>query len=108
MELPAIIRALIVSQNNQDSTSFAACFSRQANVYDEGRSYEGQAAIKAWNEHTSNEYKTQIEPIELIESDIETILIVNVSGRFEGSPIKLNYHLVIKDNLITSLTIKSS
>ena len=47
-----------------------------------------------------------MEPISFEEKETESILKAEVSGNFDGSPIVLNYHLEIADELIHSLKIK--
>jgi hypothetical protein len=103
LALPTILQELI--QNAQDSASFALCFNADAEVYDEGQIHKGQEAIKAWNEYANQKYDTKIQPIDFVESNPEDILKVQVSGNFDGSPITLRYHLVIKNQLITRLSI---
>ena len=106
LQLPGVLEALILSQNDQDSSAFTACFYEHGEVYDEGEHHKGWTAIKAWNELTSAKYNTHSEPIAFIKSDTEDVLTVKVSGNFAGSPIVLDYHLQIENDLIIRLSIQ--
>jgi hypothetical protein len=107
MELPDLITALINSQNDKDSTAFTTCFDENAKVFDEGETYLGREAINIWNEETGKKYDTQNKVLDYKQFDKENILSVNVTGNFAGSPIVLSYHLMIKNKLITNLSITS-
>jgi hypothetical protein len=95
-ELPAVLARLITAQNDHNSHAFAEAFSNNALVYDEGKEYNGKAAIKAWNENTNKKYNTRLEP---------KALTVLVSGTFEGSHIALEYHIRLEDGKIIYLNI---
>ncbi|NBA86490.1 hypothetical protein GVN16_11995 [Emticicia sp. CRIBPO] len=49
--------------------------------------------------------QTQLEPLGLIQSGNKIVLKTMVSGTFEGSPLKLQYHVEIRDSEIISLRI---
>ena len=48
MKLPDNIKGLIKARNELDSTAFAAYFTTQATVSNEGSSYLGRDEIKQW------------------------------------------------------------
>jgi len=108
IELPAVVNDLITNQNNHDAGLLALCFDEAAEVFDEGGHYIGRQAIKAWNEDVTRKYKMQLAPLGFKQLDSKIILMVKVSGNFPGSPIQLYYHLVVENDLITHLSIKSS
>ncbi|MBP2618505.1 nuclear transport factor 2 family protein [Chryseobacterium jejuense] len=105
MNLPHILQEFLKSQELFDSISFSNCFSEQAVVFDEGKIYTGKEEIRQWNEKSNNEYKTLFEVKSFSVKDNTTILKIKISGFFDGSPIVLNFHFQIKDNLITALAI---
>lgn len=105
MNLPTVISDLVQAQNNFDSVAYANCFSETAVVFDEGKTHNGRKEIEHWIADANERYKATMEPISFSEKGTESILKVNVSGNFDGSPIILVYHLEITDELIQSLKI---
>ncbi|WP_207424610.1 nuclear transport factor 2 family protein [Desertivirga brevis] len=105
MNLPKVISDLVEAQNNFDSVAYANCFSEEAVVFDEGKSHKGRKEIQHWIEDANERYEATMEPVSFDDKEPQSILKVNVSGNFDGSPIVLSYRLEIADNLIQSLKI---
>lgn len=103
MNLPNIITALVNAQNQYDSHSYADCFTDNAVVFDEGKTYNGKTEIENWISNANNEYKTIMKPLDYNEK--ENILSAEISGTFPGSPAVLNYHFELNNGLIQSLKI---
>jgi hypothetical protein len=105
MNLPKILKDLLKAQELFDSTSFSRCFSDNALIFDEGKIYKGREEIKQWNKETNSEYKTLFEVTDFSTEDTTTILKINISGSFDGSPVMLKFHFRIEDNVIAALVI---
>jgi len=105
MNLPDIVAELVRTQNSFAAAAYANCFSETAIVFDEGKTHHGKAEIKEWIADANEKYKTVMKPLEYKEADKESILIAEVSGTFDGSPVALSYHFEFKDGLIQSLKI---
>jgi hypothetical protein len=105
MNLHKTVASLVAAQNSHDSQAYAECFSESAIVHDEGKTYNGKAGIKRWNENSNREYQTVLRPLDYKETDAENLLTAEVSGSFPGSPAVLQFHLKLKDSLIDSLKI---
>ncbi|KQK25430.1 hypothetical protein AR438_07400 [Chryseobacterium aquaticum] len=103
MNLPNIITALVNAQNQYDSHSYAECFTDNAVVFDEGKTYNGKTEIENWISEANNEYKTIMKPLNYDEK--ENILSAEISGTFPGSPAILKYHFELNNELIQSLKI---
>lgn len=103
MNLPKVVAELVKTQNSFDGVAYAKCFTETAVVYDEGKTYNGRKEIEQWINKANKEYRATMKPLEY--SAQEEILKAEVSGNFPGSPIVLNYHLEIKDELIHSLNV---
>lgn len=72
---------------------------------DEGKAHKGWKEIGHWIAHANARYEAIMQPISFEEKDTESILKAKVSGKLDGSPIVLTYHLEIADGLIQSLRI---
>ena len=105
MNLPKVVSALVKTQNNFDRVAYANCFSDTAVVFDEGKTHKGRKEIEHWIDDANKRYAAKMQPISYEEEETESILKVEVSGNFDGSPIVLRYHLEITDQLIQSLKI---
>ncbi len=105
MNLPKVITDLVAAQNNFDSVAYSKCFSKTAVVYDEEKTHNGLREIESWIAEANEKYKATMQPVDFEERETESILKTETSGNFPGSPIVLNYHMVITDGLIQSLKI---
>lgn len=103
MNLPNIITTLVNAQNQYNSHSYAECFTDNAVVFDEGKTYNGKTEIENWISEANNEYKTIMKPLNYNEK--ENILSAEISGTFPGSPAILKYHFELNNELIQSLKI---
>lgn len=104
MNLPNVIAELVKTQNNFDSVAYAKCFTETAIVFDEGKTHHGRKEIEKWIEKANKDYEATMKPLDY--STEKEILKVEVSGNFPGSPIILNYHIEITNDLISSLKVK--
>ena len=103
--LPNVIAELVKAQDNFDSKAYSDCFSETAVVYDEGKTYKGKTEIQNWIEKAHEEYQVVMKPLKYIEDGTSSILSAEVSGSFPGSPAVLQYHFILKNNLIDYLKV---
>jgi hypothetical protein len=74
-------------------------------VRDEGRTYEGVAAIKNWMAATKKKHDHTISPLELAEHGGQSILKARLAGSFPGSPITVNLNFALAAGKIRALAI---
>ena len=103
--LPPQLAALVTAHNAHDVSAFAACFSEDAVLRDEGHMHLGRAAIHGWFEDVSRKYKMTLHVTELTTQDSEPVLHGKVSGNFPGSPLDMDYYLAVEDGEIVALKI---
>ena len=89
--LPDILARYFAAQNAHDIDGMVACFAPDAAVHDEGRDIIGTDAVRAWKQETSAKYRITAETLECTQQNGRTIVVVKVSGTFDGSPAKLTY-----------------
>jgi len=104
---PDPIERYVQIANSGTAEAASECFAPDATVYDEGRTYEGVAAIKNWMAATKKKYGHTITPLELAERGGQSILKARLAGNFPGSPITVNFTFVLADGKIHSLEIRS-
>jgi hypothetical protein len=107
INLPPIIQKYIDASNAHDVKSILACFADDAIVRDENETRSGQTEIERWLTTTIEKYKFQFKPLSSEERNNETVVSVEISGTFPGSPISLDYHFTRAGDKIASLTIDS-
>lgn len=105
MELPKVVERFVETQNNYDSKAYTECFTESAIVHDEGKVHTGKEEILQWIEHANEAYQSSMQPLKYEESGSNGVLTARVSGTFPGSPIVLQFHLGIMNNLIDSLKV---
>lgn len=105
--IPDVIARYYRLTGEADVDAFVACFTDDAIVADEDRTYEGPAAIRAWRERTAAEYDYRAVP-ESVEEQAGGNIVVTavVSGTFPGSPVRLRHRFTLRDGLIGALTIR--
>ena len=107
MNLSPVILRYIDASNAHDVRAIADCFADDAVVRDENATRHGKIDIRRWATETIEKYKFKFKPLSADERGVETILNVEVSGSFPGSPITLDYHFTIANDKIHSLIIDS-
>lgn len=107
MNLPPITQKYIDASNAHDVKAILACFADGATVRDENATMHGKIDIERWIATTIDKYKFQFKPLSSQEGDDDTVVRIEVSGTFPGSPISLDYHFAIANDKIASLAIDS-
>jgi hypothetical protein len=105
MNLPNVIRELVKTQNNHDSASYANCFSETAVVVDEGKTYNGKSEIKNWVNKANESINPVMKPLKYRELEKEAVLLAEISGDFDGSPVVLKFYHTIENGLLQRLKI---
>jgi ketosteroid isomerase-like protein len=107
MNLQPVIQSYIAASNAHDVRAIVDSFATDAVVRDENAMRHGKIDIRRWATETIEKYKFQFKPLSVNERGAETIVSVEVSGSFPGSPITLDYHFTIANDKIQSLIIDS-
>ena len=107
IKLPPIIQKYIDASNAHDVKLILACFYEDAVVRDENASHRGKIDIERWLVTTIEKYKYRFKPLKSQQRHNETVVSVEVTGTFPGSPISLDYHFAIAGDKIACLTIDS-
>src|SRR3954453_1315069 len=105
--LSRLIQNYIDASNTHEVQSILACFADDATVHDENTTHRGKIDIERWLKTTIEKYKFRFNPLKVQRRDAETMVNVEISGTFPGSPITLDYDFTIADDKITSLIVDS-
>jgi hypothetical protein len=91
--------------DQRSADAIARCFTTQAVVKDEGRTYTGLDAIKAWKAAAAAAYTYTSDPFAMEQEDGLHVVTSRVTGNFPGSPLDLRYRFRLERGLIASLEI---
>jgi hypothetical protein len=105
--LPDILDRHFAAQNAHDIEAMVACFAPDAVVRDEGKDIVGTQAIRAWKIETGAKYRITAEPLKSRPEAGRTVVVVEVSGTFPGSPAKLTYRFGLSaDGRVNALEVQ--
>jgi ketosteroid isomerase-like protein len=104
--LTPTIDAYIDASNARQADAVIACFTPDAVVVDEGRTYRSSDEIRRWFAETVAAYAFTLEVTDVAEQGSETVVTCRVTGTFEGSPIHLRYFFTLEGDRIAALTIR--
>jgi ketosteroid isomerase-like protein len=107
ISLMPIIQSYVDASNAHDVKSILACFADDAVVRDENATRHGKIDIERWATETIDKYKFHFEPRSAEHRANATVVRVEVSGSFPGSPVTLDYHFTVANEKISSLMIDS-
>jgi hypothetical protein len=105
IQLPAAIERYIQIANSGTPEAVPECFAADAIVRDEGRTYEGVAAIRNWMAATKKKYGHTVTPLEFAERGGQSVLHARLAGSFPGSPITVDFNFVLAGGKIRALKI---
>lgn len=105
LTLPEPIAAYFAAEHNPEA--LARCFTAQAVMKDDGHTYTGVDAIKAFMAEASAKYSATTVPFALEREDGLQVIRAKVTGNFPGSPIDLSYRFRLERGLIAALEIKA-
>ena len=102
MNMPMAIQHFF---NEESLDTAMSAFAEYAVVKDEGNTYTGRTAIRAWRVASREQYDFVSEPFDMFSRDDIVTIRANVSGNFPGSPVVLDYDFRLMMNRIVELEI---
>lgn len=105
IQLAEPINTYFEINNGADTALVDRCFTESATVKDEGKEYQGLAAIEAWIINAHKTFQFTSTPLSTSKQGDQDIVLAEVSGNFPGSPVQLNYAFVVNNGKIHALEI---
>ena len=103
LTLPEPIAAYFAAEHNPGA--LVHCFTAKAVMKDDGHTYTGIDAIKAFMAEASAKYNATSVPFAIEREGSLQLVRANVTGNFPGSPVVLSYRFRLERSLIASLEI---
>lgn len=98
MHMPTAIQHFFDEESLDTAMS---AFAEYAVVKDEGNTYTGRTAIRAWRVASRERYDFVSQPFEMFSRGGIVTIRANVSGNFPGSPVVLDYDFrLLKDRIV--------
>jgi ketosteroid isomerase-like protein len=103
---PEVIARYLQAADERDAAALVACFAEDGSVLDEGHTYAGRDAIRAWREDTATKwtYTTTVTGTEALGGDRFDVSI-HLKGDFPGGEADLTQAFTLSDGLISRLAI---
>jgi hypothetical protein len=105
VSLPDPIFAYFEFSNGSDTVRPDHCFTLDAVVVDEKRTYRGHEAIQSWTCEAREKFEYSVEPVNLSRDGDRITVRANVVGNFPGSPVQLDHVFELAGDRIKSLEI---
>lgn len=81
------------------------CFTADAMVIDEKKTYVGRTAITAWKSEASAKFDYVAKPVTIEDWDDRIIVTARLTENFPGSPVELRYAFTPSSDAIARLEI---
>jgi hypothetical protein len=105
IELPAPVRAYLEASDRQDPEAVALVFAADGTATDEGETYVGREAIRAWRAEEANQYTYTTKVTGVRQEGDMWVVTVHLEGDFPGGVVDLDQRFTVADDLVTSLVI---
>ncbi len=106
-QLPKVVLAYLDAHDEQRAADAASHFAPDATVLDDGNTYEGIAAIRAWIQDSSTEYTyTSTRIAQHVPDDRHTTVRIRLDGNFPSGTVTLRYQFELDGDTIQRLAIE--
>ncbi len=105
VSLPPAIALYISAANQNTAQSVKDCFTDDAMVKDENKTFHGIEEIQRWMTDTHAKYHHTIEPLSVKEDGQTVVVTSRLTGSFPGSPIEVPFRFALRGSKIARLDI---
>src|SRR5712675_2986281 len=90
--IASTLASFVKANNDRDTDSVAACFSRGAVVDDDGQIMRGTDEIRQWVAELFRKFQYVVAPTNVRELENGAILTATITGNFPGARVSLDYN----------------
>jgi ketosteroid isomerase-like protein len=103
---PEILSRYFSAVERGDLEVLDTCFTDDATLTDDGRTYHGRAEIRAWREAAGPAYEFVVEVLDWEHAGDGTYVVdTNVASPVSGDPTELKFRFTVAGRLISDLQI---
>lgn len=107
-ELPRTIADYLTAHRTRDADTAITCFTNDAAVIDDGKTYHGTADIHTWLDRSAGEYTYTIELIGAEKIDDQHYTAINhLEGDFPGGVVDLHFRFTLRGGRVARLVIEA-
>ena len=107
-ELPRTIADYLTAHRTRDADTAITCFTNDAAVIDDGKTYQGTADIHTWLDRSAGEYTYTIELIGAEKIDDQHYTAINhLEGDFPGGVVDLHFGFTLRGGRVARLVIEA-
>jgi ketosteroid isomerase-like protein len=104
--VPDVITRYFTAAEAGDDDALVACFTDDAEVSDEDRTWRGRADIRQWREDVATAYEYTLQVLGADpDGDDRYIVRTHLEGNFPGGKVDLAYRFTLRGGLISALEI---
>jgi ketosteroid isomerase-like protein len=104
-DTPDVVARYLKAAESRDIDTLVTCFTEGATVVDEGETYRGRDAIRAWREALASTFTYTVEVTGTEAVGDEYRVTTHIEGDFPGGVVDLTYRFRLDGDLISSLVI---
>lgn len=106
--LPRTIAEYLTAHRTRDADTAITCFTTDAVVTDDGKTYHGTPGIRTWLDRSASEYTYTIELTGAEKTDDEHYTATcHLEGDFPGGVVDLHFRFTLRDGRIACLVIEA-
>ncbi|MGW3288606.1 nuclear transport factor 2 family protein [Streptomyces sp. NPDC001002] len=106
-DLPEVITRYLTAHRAHDTATAITTFAADATVIDDGKTYQGGAAIEGWLDRAATEFTYTIQLTAAEQTDAAHYIATHhLEGNFPGGTVDLHYRFTLRGDLIEHLVIE--
>ena len=106
--LPRTIADYLTAHRTRDADTAITCFTNDAAVTDDGKTYHGTAGIRTWLDRSARDHTYTIELTGAEKIDEQHYNAINhLEGDFPGGIVDLHFRFTLRDERIARLVIEA-
>jgi hypothetical protein len=103
---PEILSRYFSAVERCDLAVLDTCFSDDATLTDDGRTYHGRAEIVAWRQAAGPAYEFIVEVLDWEQAEDGTYVVdTTIASTVSGEPVGLKFRFALQGRLISNLQI---
>ena len=103
---PEILSRYFSAVDRSDLEVLQTCFTDEATLTDQGRTYQGPAEIRAWRAAAGPAYEFVVEVLDWEHTGTDGYLVdTTVASTESGEPVELKFRFTLEGGLISDLRI---
>ncbi|WP_326557050.1 nuclear transport factor 2 family protein [Micromonospora sp. NBC_01796] len=104
--VPGVVARYFEATDSGEKDALVACFTEDAVVVDEGRTWRGLAEIRQWRDEVATAYEYTVEILGAEPAGVDEYLVTaRLEGNFPGNVVDLGFRFGLRDDLIDRLRI---